>query len=185
MTADLPPPGAPAEGGVCSKPEKGLRVFVFDLVSAAAIMAGAIAVILYSRTLPLSESFSSGFGPGYWPSFLGHILLILGIVLLAETLMKKRRERRSAAGGEPPIPEPPPIAFASPGMRRIYKLAGILGAFVILLLTLRFMAALTFLVPACMRLLGERRLAVLAAMTIGTPAAVYVVFVRLMGVNLP
>jgi hypothetical protein len=160
-------------------------VFVFDIASAAVVVAGAVAVILYGASLPAPDSFSSGFGPGYWPSFLGYILLALGLALLAETLMKMRLERRRAAAGEAVEKPPPPIDFASPGLRCIYALFGILGVFVVLLIHLRFLAATVFLVPACMRLLGEKRLPVLAAMTAGVPVAVYLVFVRLLGVTLP
>ncbi|MDR2390862.1 MAG: tripartite tricarboxylate transporter TctB family protein [Planctomycetota bacterium] len=159
-------------------------MFLFDFVASGLVVALALSVILYSRTLANIETYSSGFGPGYWPSFLGCILLILGIILLLETTVKFLQARRTAAGQTAERP-PPPLDFTSAGMRRVYFLCGILGVFVLILLKSGFLTGTVFLVPACMRLLEEKRWHVLAVMTVSVPIAVYIIFVRLLGVHLP
>ncbi|MCL1999941.1 MAG: tripartite tricarboxylate transporter TctB family protein [Planctomycetes bacterium] len=158
-------------------------MFVYDIVASVLVFLVALFVIIRSGKLPPSET--TGIGPGDWPYFLGWLLLILGAVLLGQTLWKMRSARRKLAEGKPNAEPPPPFTFRSAGMRCIYALCGLFGIFIIVLLKVGFLAGTAVIVPGCMLLLGERRPAVLAAYTAGIPVAVWVIFVRIIGINLP
>ncbi len=158
-------------------------MLVYDIAASVLVLLLALFVIVRSGGMPPSET--AGIGPGYWPSFLGWVLLALGLVLLGQTLWKMRSLRRKAAEGRPAAAPPPPIAFRSAGMRCVYALCALFGVFIVLLLKAGFLAGTVAVVPGSMLLLGERRLAVLAAYTAGVPAAVYVIFVRILGITLP
>ncbi len=177
--ADSASPGFPA--GAWQR--KGCRVFVFDILASVVILAVSVFVILYSGRMP--PALSSEIGPGYWPGFLGYVLFVLGLVLLGETLWKKRIAGRKRANGVTCEIPPSPIDFFSPGMIGVYKLLGIFAGFVVLLYYTSFLVSTVFLVPCCMRLLGEKRLSILAVTTACVPVAVYVIFVRILGITLP
>lgn len=154
-------------------------MFWYDIAVSAA--AAIISLYVFCASDRFPQASGGGMGPGYWPSFLGAILLILAVLLFAESLWKRRR-RSAAADTEP---ETVPFDFASPGMRCVYCLCGVFLVFGLLLRMFNFMAGAVFLIPACMLLLGEKRIPILAAVTIGVPLAVHVIFAWMLGVELP
>ncbi|MDR1535587.1 MAG: tripartite tricarboxylate transporter TctB family protein [Planctomycetota bacterium] len=160
-------------------------MFAYEFIASLLVIAGGAAIVIASGRLGDFNSYSSSFGPGYWPSFLGWAMLALGVVLLLEALVKLAADCRRAAAGLAVEKLPPPIDFASPGFYRVYWLILILGGFMLALRLAGFLAGTVFLTPACMILLRERRPLILAAMTAGVPVAVYLIFVRLIGVHLP
>ena len=143
---------------------------------------GALSLYVMSAASRLQPAGMAKFGPGYWPYFLGSIMLLLSIGLLIETAAKRLVEKRRGAAA----PEAPsPIRFASSGLICVYKLCALLLLFVLLLYYVNFIAATFVFVPACMWLLGRRDLPVMAAVTIGLPLAVYFIFTRLLRITLP
>ncbi|MDR1519166.1 MAG: tripartite tricarboxylate transporter TctB family protein, partial [Planctomycetota bacterium] len=137
-----------------------------------------------SATFPRSE------GPGadaaYWPSFLGWIILALSAALLADTVFKRiQAKRRAEAKGTAFIPEPGPFNFKSRGMLHVYGLCAIFLVFSLLLHYFNFTAASVVLIPCCMRLLGERRLWMIAALTAGVPLLIWVIFAKILGIMMP
>ena len=162
-------------------------MFVLNYISAIIVVLGAIFVIITAGRMP--PALSGNMGPGYWPSFLGYCLLVLGIALFIETLLKKRSAARSAAAGEQ-VNTQSPINFTSPGMKDVYALFAILVLFIgIMYIKVlpwgNFLAATFVFVPCVMRLLGEKRYGILSLFTISVPIAVYVIFVRILGISLP
>lgn len=159
-------------------------MFFYDFLSSILVTAVAVVVIVMSGRMP--PPLAGSMGPGFWPGFLGYVLLVLGVVLFVQTLIKRHLElrRRKNSGRDEPPPAPP-IQFSSRGMRGVYVLFAIFAVFVAVLAKASFLAATVVFVPGVMRLLGEKRPAVIAAMTVGAPIAVYIIFVRILGIALP
>ena len=138
-----------------------------------------ILIVISTAMLKQSNTYGSAakgtaMGSGVWPGILAVAMMILACVLAVETLVQKRDEK-----------ETEPIQFCSFGMKRIYVLAGICLVFAVLLQLLGFFPSMIFLVPGVMLLLGEKRPAMLAALTLGILIFVQVVFVMLLGLKLP
>ncbi len=145
----------------------------YNLGISALLIAVSAAMLKQSNSYG-SAAKGTAMGSGVWPGILAVVMILLSCVLAAETLLQKRREE----GAEP-------IEFRSPRMKRIYILTGICLVFAVLLKLLGFFPSIIFLVPSSMVLLGERRPAVLAALTAGILIFVQVVFVMLLGLKLP
>lgn len=144
---------------------------------------GMSAILAVISTAMLKQSGSYGgaakgtaMGSGVWPGILAAAMLILSCVLAAETLLSKRAETENEAE---------PIRFRSSGMKRIYVMIGLCVAFGVFLKILGFFPSILFLVPSVMLLLGEKRPAVLAALTAGILIFVQVVFAMLLGLKMP
>lgn len=173
----------PAQIAAAAREQKGIRVFLFDFLASIIVTLVAVVVIVYSGRMP--PSLTGDMGPGHWPGFLGYVLLILGLILLIETYWKRRIVKRRQSSAERCVAPPAPIQFASPGMYSVYILFALFVVFSILLAKVNFLVATFVFAPCCMRLLGEKRPPVLAALAVGVPVAVYVIFVRILGISLP
>ncbi|MDR1533756.1 MAG: tripartite tricarboxylate transporter TctB family protein [Planctomycetota bacterium] len=159
-------------------------MFFYNVASSLAFIFVSIFIIRESATFPQSE------GPGadaaYWPSFLGWLILALSAALLAQTLFKRVQARRRAEeSGSAFVPEPGPFDFKSRGMMFVYGLCAIFLVFSLLLHYVNFNVASVVLIPSCMRLLGERRLWMIAAVTAGVPLLVWVIFAKILGIMMP
>ena len=62
---------------------------------------------------------------------------------------------------------------------------GIIAVFCVLLKFLGFLLASAFMIPAIMRLMDEKRIPVLAGMTAGVLAAIYIIFSLILKLPLP
>ncbi len=144
----------------------GLSVF-FSLLG--------LAVILFARDLKTAEQ---GFGAGSWPTFLGAVLILLSAVLLAQTLAAARTAPPGEAGEAP-------IHFTSPGMKRVYGVVAVLAVFCAVLKWAGFYLACAAMIPAVMRIMGEKRPLFLAGVTAGVLLAVYAVFGLVLHTPLP
>ena len=159
-------------------------MFFYNVASSLAFIFVAVYIILESAGFPQPEG--PGANPAYWPSLMGWIILILAAALLAGTVLKRVRARRRARKeGTAFIPEPSPFAFKSRGMFQVYGLCAIFLVFSPLLHYLNFTVASVVLIPGCMRLLGEKRLGMIAAVTAGVPLLVWVVFAKILGILMP
>ncbi len=159
-------------------------VFRYNIVISVVSAALSVYVMLVSAAMPRDER--GGVGPGYWPYFLGTVLLLFSVGLLIETFVRRHFERRRAeSSGAAPEPRTPPINFASPGLKCIYKLCGLLILFVLMLRYGNFLFATFVFVPACMWLLGMRNKVILASVTAGLPLSIYFIFTYLLKITLP
>ncbi len=145
----------------------------YDLGVSALLIVLALLMIRSSLTLGAAAS-GTAMGSGVWPAMLGVLLIVLSVIMAAQAALKKNGAPESAA----------PFDFRSAGMKRMVILFGILLLFAVLIKLLGFYIAILFLVPAVMRLLGEKRLWMNAALTIGILAFVYLIFVLLLDLKL-
>ena len=157
---------------------------MYNIVSALGFAVVAIYILYSSSTFPIDES--SNVQPGSWPTFLAWVMLALSVLLVAETLIR-RMLARSVAAGEGSVFQdaPAPFDFKSRGMMYVYTLCGLFVIFSVLLHYVNFTVASVVLIPGCMRLLGEKRPWMLAVVTAGVPVVVYVIFARILGIQLP
>lgn len=132
----------------------------FDIAISAILMVVAAAMFVAAGSLP---EVDGAIGAGTWPRVLSVVLFLLAALLMLQGLA----DRSSA---------PAPFNIHSPGFRRVLIGVGIIAVFCILLKFLGFMLASVFLIPAVMRLMGEKRIPVLAGVTAGVLVFIYVVF---------
>lgn len=157
---------------------------MFPYNIAASLVFGLLSIHVIRASATFPSSGTSAIGSGYWPSLLGWMLLFLAVGLLLETLVRRVIAKRRARGGA--LGEGrAPFAFASKGMRCVYYLCGAFIVFSVILYYANFIVASLFFIPACMRVLGEKRLPMLLAVTAGVPVCVYVIFEKVLGIPLP
>lgn len=145
--------------------------------------AGVSSYIMWasSRMRALEKSV---LGPGSWPYFLGTLLLLLSVGLLVETLVKRYFERRKDPAATAAQPSRP-IDFTSPGLVCVYKLCGLLIVFAVLLRYTNFLFAVFVFIPSAMWAIGARKKTTLAAMAVGVPLSIYLIFAYLLKITLP
>lgn len=133
------------------------------------LLAVSVAMFVTASGLPASNDAS--IGPGSWPKVLACLMGFLSILLLIQSLGDK-------SGREAPF---------KPGaeLKRVCIGIAILAVFCALLYFVGFMIASAFMVPAVMLLMGEKRLPVLAGLTVGVLAAVYIIFSVALKLPLP
>ena len=133
------------------------------------LLAVSVAMFVTAAGLPASNDASIGHGS--WPKVLACLMGFLSILLLIQSLVDK-------SGREAPF---------KPGaeLKRVCVGIAILAVFCALLYFVGFMIASAFMVPAVMLLMGEKRLPVLAGLTVGVLAAVYIIFSVALKLPLP
>ena len=133
------------------------------------LLAVSVAMFVTASGLPASNDAS--IGPGSWPTVLACLMGFLSILLLIQSLVDK-------SGREAPF---------KPGaeLKRVCVGIAILAVFCALLYFVGFMIASAFMVPAVMLLMGEKRLPVLAGLTVGVLVAVYIIFSVALKLPLP
>jgi len=141
----------------------------YNIALSVFFMALAAVMFMGARQLAVAES---GLGPGSWPKVLSGVLFVLGALLLFQSLW----DRSDTAT---------PFDIHNAGFFRVLLGAIILAGFCLLLKFFGFIVAAAFMVPAVMRLMGEKRPAVLIGTTIGVLAAIYLIFVIALHLSLP
>lgn len=163
---------------------KGSLVFPYKIFSGVAFSAVSCYFLYESSIFPREEM--SNVQPGTWPFFLASLMLVMSIGLIVETCVRRLIARRQAAeAGIAYQDDPAPFAFKSRGMVYVYILCAIFLVFSLLLHYVNFTVASVFLIPSCMRLLGEKRRWMLAIITAGIPIIVYIIFAKILGIQLP
>ena len=127
------------------------------------LLAVSVAMFVTASGLPASNDAS--IGPGSWPKVLACLMGFLSILV-----DKSGREAPFKPGAE---------------LKRVCVGIAILAVFCALLYFVGFMIASAFMVPAVMLLMGEKRLPVLAGLTVGVLAAVYIIFSVALKLPLP
>ncbi|HLH95932.1 MAG TPA: tripartite tricarboxylate transporter TctB family protein [Xanthobacteraceae bacterium] len=133
-------------------------------------IGGLITLALAAGVLAESSQYGRGtilrMGPGYFPTLLGILLLVLGVLL---TLRGLRRQ------GEPVV---------MPAWRPILFISAALGLFAYLLPTFGLLPAIPALVVVSSCAAPVRRPVTIAVMAVGLTAFAYVVFVRLLSLHI-
>lgn len=141
----------------------------FDIAISAVLMVVAAAMFTAAGDLP---EVDGAIGAGTWPRALSAALFLLSVLLMLQGLTN---HSGSAS----------PFDIHSPGFRRVLIGVGIIAVFCVLLKFLGFLLASAFMIPAIMRLMDERRIPVLAGMTAGVLAAIYIIFSLILKLPLP
>lgn len=112
--------------------------------------------------------------PAVWPLTLAAALAALSVALIIETLFSKDPEMKTST-----------INWASPGMKKVYIMLGLVVVFVVLMKLIGMLLALLLLIPAIELLMGCKNKVMLIAMPVGLVAFVYLFFVVIMKLTLP
>jgi len=136
-----------------------------------ALVALALFVFLELASIP-SDGGYSAVGPRFAPMLVGIGLLVLGLLLLRQTL----------AGGWRDMPPPPDEPLHAPSFGWI---AGGLAVQMAIIALVGFTIASTLLFMAVARGFGSRRLAHDAIVGVVLAAAVFLFFTRVLGLSLP
>lgn len=132
----------------------------YDIVLSVIFMAVSGAMFCAAGKQP---EVDGAIGAGTWPRALSVMLFLLAVLLLLQALLGRSGRQE-------------PFDVHSPGFRRVVLGAGILAVYCVLLKFLGLMIASAFMIPAVMRLMGEKRPWVLAGLTAAVLAAIYVIF---------
>lgn len=126
------------------------------------------AMLVSAKSMPLADGVM---GAGSWPAFLAVIMIVLSLALLAQSLMDRSEKEGPFQMG--------------PGLKRVLAATGVMVVFCVLLKFLGFMIAAAFMVPAVMRVMSEKRIWMLAVVTVGVLASVYLIFAVALHLPLP
>lgn len=142
----------------------------YNIALSVFFMALAAVMFMGAQQLTVVES---GLGPGSWPKVLSAVLFVLGAILFLQSLL----ERSDAQAA--------PFDIHSVNFSRVLLGGAILAGFCLLLQFFGFIIAAAFMVPAVMRLMGEKRPVILIGTTVGVLAAIYLIFVIILHLSLP
>mgnify|MGYP001217324629 CR=1 FL=1 len=129
----------------------------YDITISTILMVVAAGLFTASSGLPAGEG---AIGAGTWPRVLAVLLFLLSALLMVQALTGHSSQEE-------------PFDIHSEGFKRVLKGIGII---LVLLKFLGFMLASAFMIPTIMRLMGEKRIKVLAGLTVGVLVAVYLIF---------
>ncbi len=133
----------------------------------------AIAVYAFVSSLGMvAKNANDVLGPAFWPKILAVLMIILSVLLIAESLLSKSDE-------------PSPIDIRSEGFKRVVKICAVLVLFGILIFFAGIYIAMLAMMPLTMYLHGERKIPVMAGITIGMIVFIYLVFGKALLVPLP
>ena len=141
------------------------------LAISVAVVALALFVFVELPSIPADGGYSA-VGPRFAPMLVGIGLLVLGLLLLRQTL----------AGGWRDMPPPPDEPLHAPSFGWI---AGGLAVQMAIIALVGFTIASTLLFMAVARGFGSRRLAHDAIVGVVLAAAVFLFFTRVLGLSLP
>ena len=146
---------------------------------AVSLCALVLSGVVYYLASPFKPIVDGAPGPGYIPKILAVAMAVLGVVLLAQTLIGAVK----SAEPDGASPASSGQGFASPALKRVYKLIGLTVVYAALVGLVGFVVGSLVFIPSGMKLLGERNRKHMAAVSICIVVAFYLVFVR--GFNMP
>lgn len=114
------------------------------------------------------------FGAGFWPRVIAVIMMFCAVLLFITALLSKDPAKNEII-----------IDWKSPGMKRVYKVCGVIVVFCVILYLVGLCIALIFMFLGIMLAMHERRWWMLTIFSLGMPAFIYVVFQVLLHVRLP
>ena len=137
----------------------------------AAILGGVI--LYFSAQLGIGFKQKGGTESGTWPAIMGGVLLVAAVILLVMTLVKRKKYEEME------------VALHFPANMRVYIMMGIFAVYCVLLRLLGLYLSAVLLIPSIMYVLGEKNKKKIALVTIGTIAAVFIIFQLVLGTKLP
>ena len=114
------------------------------------------------------------FGTGFWPRIIAAIMMICAAALFVTTLINNDPKMKEVV-----------IDWTSQGMKSVIAVVAVVVVFCVLLYFIGLCFALVFMIAGIMLCMQERRIPVLAAVALGMPLFIYVVFQILLKVKLP
>lgn len=130
--------------------------------------------ILYlSLQLGMGFKEKGGILAGTWPGIMGIILIAAAVILALMTLIKHEKYEQME------------VALKFPANKRVYLVMGIFVIYCVLLNFLGLYLSALILIPVIMYVLGERNKKKMAIVTVGTIAAVFLIFDLVLGTKLP
>lgn len=133
-----------------------------------------IGALMFVFTRQFNYNGLTDFGAGFWPRVIASIMMFCAVLLFVTSLLSK----------DPSMDEVI-IDWKSPGMKRVYKVCGVILLFCVILYFFGLCIALIFMFLGIMLAMHERRWWMLAIFSLGMPTFVYVVFQLLLHVKLP
>lgn len=133
----------------------------------------AVGIFAYVSSLGMvAKNANDVLGPSFWPKILAVIMIILSVMLFVESLLMKSDI-------------PSPIDIHSEGFHRVLKIFVVLVIFAVLIYFAGIYIAMLFMMPAVMYLHGEKKIPLMAGITVGMIVFVYLVFGKALHVPLP
>jgi len=176
-----------------------------ERVSAGVVIALGLWVVYLSRDLPYYTT--DGPGAGFFPIWLGALFAVVGLIWLLRLLLARPPSEKAQQAPATPAPEheqEPPTDDPVPtpgtpgetnepeglwpgrvGAVRVASVTVVLLAVAYLLDLVGFQLTMLAMVAVLLRTLGRQRILVTAAVSIVASFAVYFVFARWLGVQLP
>ena len=156
------------------------RLWLSSAAAAATVLVGAAAVI-GSRAYPYWTTL--GPGPGFFPRWLGGLLVVCGVAWIVQILRTARADRSApVVEDEGVAPEEEAPEYSLPTVVAIVVSLCVLAA---TLETLGYQLAMFVFVLFHLLVLGRRRLLLSLALALGCSVGVFVAFTRFLTVPLP
>lgn len=124
-------------------------------------------------------------GPAFWPSVISIFILLMGAIVGAQGLRRLRAGRAAAAESDGEDQRSLATALSEYALGRWLGALALLAAFYVLLEPLGMILASMLAMVALMVLGGERRAALLAALPMGLPFALFLFFRYVANVVIP
>jgi len=160
-----------------------LRLRMSIVTAAAVVLVGAFALVVASRQLPFWTSL--GPGPGFFPTCLGVILIVLGAVWLG-MVWRTHRSVSSAVDGEGPADvaaqDQQPHGFSIPTVVAIVASLCVLAA---VLNILGYQLSILLFLLFHLLVLGRRGFILSAVIAVAGSFGVFVLFTQVLTVPLP
>lgn len=143
-----------------------------DMITGIVILVLSGGVIWGARQMPQSATF--GPGPGFLPLWVGVILALLAVILLASAWTRKLTAKDTTS--------------PFPGAKALLAISGVLGglaAYILLIEVLGFLTDTFLYVAFLLGIVERERWQVTLRVAVLTTASLYIVFQVLLGITLP
>jgi hypothetical protein len=154
------------------------------VTAAIVLFLFGVTTALASLALPIGTMRDPG--SGFFPLLLG--LLLAALAAAQGVSLRRERLKQAQAGQGQAAPAPPPAPASerlSEGTRRVLLFMGVVALAVALLPTFGYALTSLLLMLALLNILGVASWPLIAAVSVATAIACYLVFVRVLGIPLP
>lgn len=141
---------------------------------AFAVVFFVIGILMFVFTKDFAYNGLMNFGAGFWPRVIAVIMMVCAVLLFITSLFSKDPKMNEVV-----------IDWKSAGMKRVYKVCGVMILFCVLLYLFGLCIALAFMICGIMLAMHEKRWWMLATFSVGMPIFIFVVFQVLLRVKLP
>lgn len=136
----------------------------------AAVIGSAIAYTSYGYGIQMSMF---GPGAGFWPFILGICLIIVSVLLVADTIYNHQNFKEQK------------VILITIDNILVYQMMAAVIAYVVLLPIMGFYLSTILFLSGAMYLLGARKLTLIACVSLIFNAVIYVVFDELLSLSFP